>query len=299
MVTFKQLLSDLVLEQDEFFAMVGSLRPSDLDIPTPAQGWMIRDQISHIAFFDEVAAIALINQSHFEEVKAELMTKQDPMEVHLDKGRSMNAVQLLDWGIKARNFLDDSLLSCDQSSRVPWFGSSMSAMSFATARLMETWAHGQDIADAMAETRLQVERLPTARLKHIAELGVRTRPFSYMANGAEPPTADIRVEIKGPQNELWEWGKADAEDAIIGSAVGFCLVVTARRHIDDTDVIARGPLAIEWMNIAQTFAGPPGARRLPGQFPWLFYSLYPAVTSPPRSSADSEPASPTDSESTG
>ena len=31
----------------------------------------------------------------------------------------------------------------------PWYGPSMSARSFVTARLMETWAHGMDVADAL------------------------------------------------------------------------------------------------------------------------------------------------------
>jgi hypothetical protein len=47
----------------------------------------------------------------------------------------------------------------------------------------------------------------------------------------------------------------------------FCLVVTQRRHPDDTDLAIEGPLAEEWMAIAQAFAGPPGKGRAPGQFP--------------------------------
>ena len=46
----------------------------------------------------------------------------------------------------------------------------MSLMSFGTARLMETWAHGQDIADALG-----VRRTPTDRLRHIAYIGVNAR----------------------------------------------------------------------------------------------------------------------------
>jgi hypothetical protein len=46
-----------------------------------------------------------------------------------------------------------------------------------------------------------------------------------------------------------------------GSALDFCLVVTQRRHIADTALVVEGDAAVEWMGIAQAFAGPPGPGR--------------------------------------
>ncbi len=46
----------------------------------------------------------------------------------------------------------------------------MGAKSFLTARLMEAWAHGSEIAEAVGATRA-----PTDRLRHIAQLGYITR----------------------------------------------------------------------------------------------------------------------------
>ena len=126
---------------------------------------------------------------------------------------------------------------------------------------METWAHGQDIADTLG-----ISRAPTDRLRHVAHLGVRARPNSYLSRGMTPPDGDVRVELRGPSGDRWVWNE-DATPAVTGDAVDFCLVVTQRRHLDDTDLVVEGALAQEWMSIAQAFAGSPGPGRRPGQFP--------------------------------
>jgi uncharacterized protein (TIGR03084 family) len=138
----------------------------------------------------------------------------------------------------------------------------MSLASFASARLMEAWAHGQDVVDALGASRA-----PTDRLRHIAHIGVRTRAFSYTVRGLQPPSDPVGVELVSPSGEAWTWEADVSVDLVRGSALGFCLVVTQRRHLDDTDVVAKGKMAQEWMAIAQAFAGSPGTGRRPGQFP--------------------------------
>ena len=125
-----------------------------------------------------------------------------------------------------------------------------------TARLMETWAHGQDVADALGVTRA-----PTDRLRHVAHIGVRARPFSYAVNGREPPDAEVHVELDAPVGRGVDVGPADADDRVTGPALDFCLVVTQRRHVDDVGLTSSAPTADEWMTIAQAFAGPPGEGR--------------------------------------
>jgi uncharacterized protein (TIGR03084 family) len=137
----------------------------------------------------------------------------------------------------------------------------MGARSFITARLMETWAHGQDVVDALG-----AHREPTDRLRHVAHIGVGARPFSYVTNGRQPNEAPIRVELVAPSGAEWTWGPEDAADRVTGPALDFCLLVTQRRHRADVDVVADGPNADEWLDIAQSFAGPPGTGRRPGQF---------------------------------
>ena len=58
-------------------------------------------------------------------------------------------------------------------------------------------------------------------------------------------------------------GRGDAGGSVSGPALDFCLVVTQRRNLADTDLVIRGDAAKEWMEIAQAFAGPPGPGRPP------------------------------------
>jgi uncharacterized protein (TIGR03084 family) len=137
----------------------------------------------------------------------------------------------------------------------------MSAASSITARIMETWAHGQDVADALG-----VKRVPTDRLRHVAFIGARALPNSYQARGLPVPATPVRVELRAPGGDVWTFGPDDAADIVRGPALDFCLAVTQRRHLDDLDLERTGDVANEWLSIAQAFAGPPGPGRQPGQF---------------------------------
>jgi uncharacterized protein (TIGR03084 family) len=119
---------------------------------------------------------------------------------------------------------------------------------------MEYWAHGQDVVDGLGAIRE-----PTDRLRHICHLGVRTRGFSYVNRGLAVPDGGVRVELTAPDGSSWTYG--EGEDRVTGSALDFCLLVTQRRHREDTGLVATGPLAEEWLDIAQCFAGPPGTGR--------------------------------------
>ena len=134
----------------------------------------------------------------------------------------------------------------------------MSVASSVTARLMETWAHGQDIADALGTSHQ-----PTMRLHHIAHLGVRTFGFAFEVHGLEVPTTPVRVELVAPDGSIWTWGDPGAIDLVSGPALEFCLVVTQRRRFTDTQLTLRGPVAAQWLSVAQAFAGPPGPGRGP------------------------------------
>jgi len=126
----------------------------------------------------------------------------------------------------------------------------------ATARLMETWAHGLDVADALG-----VRQPATARLQSIAHIGVRTRDFAFAINGLAPPADPFRVELAAPDGSAWTWGPEDASQRVTGSAEDFCLLVTQRRPPAALDVSAEGDDAARWLTIAQAFAGPPGPGR--------------------------------------
>ncbi len=228
--------------------------------PTPAPGWMVRDQISHLGTTDRVATVAAGDPELFVSTVA-TQDRRERMARHLEMGRSMRGSELLAWWREGRAAMLAVFLPLDPKSRIPWFGPAMSAISFATARLMENWAHGQDIVDALGLTRQ-----PTERLYHVAHIGVYARPFSFRSHQQEPPTEPVRVTLHSPAGAVWTWGAPEAVNRIQGPALDFCLVVTQRRHLADTRLHVEGPVATAWMNIAQAFAGPPGAGRQPGQF---------------------------------
>jgi uncharacterized protein (TIGR03084 family) len=254
------ITADLVAEQESLDALVRELPATAWEVPTPAEGWAVRDQISHLWYFDEQAISAATDpQTFVAHAKALLTSTADPSVQH---GRSVPPEQLLEDWRAGRIRMLEVLRSLDPNARIVWYGPAMGARSFATARLMETWAHGQDVADAVG-----VRRLPTARLRHVAHIGVRARPFSYAVRNLPMPDDDVFVSLEPPGGgEPWTWGDENAPDQVTGPALDFCLVVTQRRHPADSAVVAEGPLAKEWMDIAQAFAGPPGAGRRAGQF---------------------------------
>jgi uncharacterized protein (TIGR03084 family) len=134
----------------------------------------------------------------------------------------------------------------------------MSLNSFVTARLMETWAHGQDVADALG-----LPPVTTPRLRHVIHIGVAARPYAFRVHEVEDPGDPIRVRTYNPADvsDIWAWGPEDAADELSGSAVDLALVFTQRRHPDDTDVRASGATAEQFLSVAQAFAGPAGTGR--------------------------------------
>jgi uncharacterized protein (TIGR03084 family) len=255
--TLEPLLADLAAECGDLDVLVAVVDNAGWDLSTPAEGWAVRDQVSHLAFFDDVAAMAITAPGEFRDIADAAVAGGDPMEEHLLKGRALRGDEVLAWWRAARTRLQSAAATLEPDARVPWFGPPMGARSFVSARIMETWAHGTDVADAMGVTRK-----PTDRLHHVAHLGVRARPFSYAVRGLEPPLDSVCVQLTGPSGAQWSWEGADT-DVVRGSALDFCLVVTQRRHVDDTDLVVTGRHATEWMAIAQAFAGPAGPGRQP------------------------------------
>jgi uncharacterized protein (TIGR03084 family) len=256
------LVEDVAAETAVLRAILDPLPDASWRLATPAPGWTIADQVSHLAYFDEVAVISATDPDAFAAELARMSTGGgvDPDAIAAQH-RQLTPAELRDWFGQARGQLLTVFAGLDPAARVPWFGPPMSVASSLTARLMETWAHGQDIADTVGSYRE-----PTLRLRHVAHIGVAARAFSYVAHGLPVRPEPVRVELVAPSGELWTWGPAEAADRVTGPALDFCLLVTRRRHRADTAVTAQGPIAEQWLTIAQAFAGPPGAGRTPGQF---------------------------------
>lgn len=257
------LLDDLVAEGDDLDAIVSTVYEDGWHAPTPAEGWTVAHQIAHLVWTDRAALLAATDVEGFSAAVRDAVA--DPagfVDVEAARGAALPSAELLAAWRQGRTNLVDALRAVPPGVKLPWFGPPMGAASMATARLMETFAHGQDIADALG-----VHRAPTARLRHVAHIGVRTVGFAFAVHGRAAPEQPFRVELTGPDGELWTWGEPAAANRITGPALDFCLLVTQRRHPDDLRITVTGDQAREWVPIAQAFAGPPGPGREPESAP--------------------------------
>ncbi|MEU5212009.1 TIGR03084 family metal-binding protein [Streptomyces sp. NPDC020742] len=256
------VLADLRAESEELDALVAGLPAERWASPTPAEGWTVAHQIAHLAWTDQQALLSATDPDGFARAAQEaLATPLTFVDEAAEAGAAAPPEALLANWRAGREVLARALAAHPAGGKLPWYGPPMSVASMATARLMETWAHGQDVADALGVTRV-----PTARLRHIARIGVRTRDFAFATHRITPPEEEFRVELTAPDGSVWEYGPAGAGERVTGSALEFCLLVTQRAHLDDLPTLrAEGAQAQRWLGIAQAFAGPPGKGRAPGE----------------------------------
>ena len=250
-MTVNAMIADLASEQDSLDLVVADLDEATWQLATDSPGWTIADQISHLQFFDERAALAMNDPAAFGVDRQHLISSA-PRDLSVELGRQVSAGELLDAWRQSRRALIEAAMKVDPTVRVPWYGPSMAVKSFLTARLMECWAHGHDIAEAVG-----VQRSPSVRLKHVAHIGVGARAFSLLINQLPEDSRSIRVELTAPGGELWTWGDETSDQRVLGDALDFCLVVTQRRALSDSQLTVVGDSATTWMRIAQAFAGAP------------------------------------------
>jgi uncharacterized protein (TIGR03084 family) len=251
------LVDDLVAETAVLHGALDGLRPEQWSLATPAAGWSVGDHVSHLAYFDGTTLQSLLDPEQFRLDAAALRAGGDDFSDRIAaEYRNLPGEALLAWFRAARAALVDGYHAVDPRRRLPWYGPDMTPASSVTARLMATWAHGQDIVDAVGTSLVA-----SARLRHVADLGIRAMPYSYAINDRPVPTEPITVELAAPDGAAWIWGSADAANRVEGNALDFCRVVTQRRHPDDTGLVVTGPVAQQWISIAQAFAGPAGPGR--------------------------------------
>ncbi|MEO5851834.1 MAG: TIGR03084 family metal-binding protein [Nocardioides sp.] len=257
------LLADLKAEGDRLWSTVAGLDDSTdggWRTPTPAAGWDVATQVAHLLWTDEVATLAATDKTAWDQVAVGALGDPDGF---VDTAASeivrLSPVALLArWGA-AREGLSLALRALPDGDKMPWFGPPMSAASMATARFMETWAHALDVYAA-----LRIAPEVGDAIRHVAHLGVRTRDFAHAVHGLDAPVEEFRVALTAPSGDLWTWGPEAAAQTVTGPAYDFCRLVTQRVHRDDTDLVATGPDADRWLDVAQCFAGPPGQGRARG-----------------------------------
>jgi uncharacterized protein (TIGR03084 family) len=256
----RAVLADLRAESEELDGLVAPLTGDGWRTATPAPGWTVAHQIAHLAWTDRQASLAMSDPDAFAvEVRKVFEAVDSAVDAAAEQGAADEPAVLLRRWRAGRTALWEALGAADPGARFAWFGPPMSTASMATGRLMETWAHGQDVADALG-----VRRAPTDRLRHVVRIGVRARDYAFTVHGLTPPAEEFRVELTAPDGRLWAFGPKDAAQRVTGPALDFCLLATHRRHRDDLAVRAEGDDARRWLDVAQAFAGPPGAGRRPG-----------------------------------
>lgn len=252
-----EVLADLVSEQQSLDEIVSGFTAEQWMLPTASPRWRVVEQIAHLAYFDHAAAIAITDPKAFQALIGELWAVATKGDEAMDDYTLGDYVRLDPKDLLAawraeRAGLETAAGTLHNDTRVPWYGPSMGSKSFLTARLMEAWAHGQDIADAVG-----ISRPATDRIRHIAQLGFITRAWTYQNRKLESPVTEVRVELVAPTGDKWSYGPNDAPETVSGLAEDFCLVVTQRRHLDDTGLVVVGESALDWLLKAQCFAGEP------------------------------------------
>lgn len=262
MPDIEELCRDLAAEQESLDRVLRAIEASDWFRATPAAGWDVRDSLSHLCFFEEAAALSVRDPAAFAEHRQRLlhdMAAAGPATPDVALGRELEPLALLERWRKARADYAGAVLAADRQARaegrklrIEWYGPAMSAASFTTARLMEAWAHGVDVRDALG---LPLEATP--RLRHVCHIGYGARAYSFAAHQQLDPGDPVRLEVETPDGATWSWGPEDAPDRISGPALDVALVFAQRRHLSRTRVTVTGAVAERWIAIAQAFAGPP------------------------------------------
>ncbi len=262
---WQKLVEDLYQERMANQALLETLDVATWDNPSPAEGWLLRDCVVHLCDTDDTATRNVEDRDKPTPAPTGRRGRRPDgvLTTSMVSWRRREPADVLQWYRDANDHLVAALRGLKGDERLRWAGRPMSARSFTTARLMEHWSHGLDIHDAAG-----VESINTDRLESIARLGWMTRDFAFNNHGITPPETPLRVELTAPSGAIWTYGPEDAPDRVTGPAGDFCRVVTQRIHPDDTQLVATGPHAAEFLSIAQAFAGPSGAGRPPkGQQP--------------------------------
>lgn len=262
MTDLDDVLRDLTADGDQLDALVAGLDPEQWLLPTPATGWTIADQIAHLAFIFRLAGTAAADGERFKALVAGAERDfNGAVNAALADYAGDSPQELLTRWRAERATVTQALAAVPDGQVVPWLVNPLPPIILACAGIMEQFAHGQDIADALG---VRLERGDS--LAHLVVFIVLTKDFGYLSRGLTPPATEFRFEITSPSGELWAYGPEDAEQRIAGPAVDLCLLATRRRHRDDLAVTATGSEADHWLDIAQCYRGPAGAGRTPGQF---------------------------------
>lgn len=257
---------DLRSEAEALRLVLHTFTDSQWHMPTAFKSWTTWDVLVHLYLSDYMALATLRDPAEFnlilndlrsepgsEYAKRKLITLQEKR----DPGKFLKKW----YGTLLQ--LCDAFQQADPETRFQWVGPLMKARTLATARQMEIWAHGWEVYDLLHLTREHNDSV-----KNIADLGVRTYKWTFSNRGIENLRPRPLVKLIAPSGAIWEWDSPAQDDLIEGTALEFCQVVTQVRNVGDTQLNISGSNAMQWMQLAQCFAGPPSDPPLLGSRVW-------------------------------
>ncbi|MEM7101283.1 MAG: TIGR03084 family metal-binding protein [Pseudomonadota bacterium] len=257
------VVADLKEEGDGLYQL---LKDQDTGIWTQVssfKSWTVWDVVAHLHFSDYMALTSLSSGAAFKSLMKEIAEVRSARKYTdqwlSEDGHSITGPALLERWRNTFKDLCDALEAADPNERFVWVGPGMKARMFATARQMETWAHGWEVYDLLG-----LQRSHTDRIRNIATIGVRTYGWTFANRKLEVPQPEPYIELAAPSGDTWSFNDPASEHRVVGNAVEFCQVVTQVRNIADTQLQVSGDNAEAWMAVAQCFAGPPEDPPLPG-----------------------------------
>ncbi|MEO3786707.1 maleylpyruvate isomerase family mycothiol-dependent enzyme [Actinocorallia sp. B10E7] len=233
------VLNVLAGVQARLARLLCGLEAGQWELPTPAEGWSVRDQVAHLADTEEVAHATLTGgRRTFADAVSGFPDGEAFTESGCARGRGLSPGALLAWWSVAAARTRKAFAEADSESRVPW-GLGMGVEDFARARIMEHWAHGLDIRAALGLPDDDREALPP-----VAALALASVPYALARSGVRRPRdRSLRLRLHDGRR-LRHFGPPDATDVVTGPLDGWCRVAVRRpRPGDRTGLRARGPLA--------------------------------------------------------
>ena len=254
--------ADFLAESQALHDLLAQRPEADFDRPTRFKQWTINQVLAHLHLGNWAALQTVIDETGYLAFRAERKAKVPPMpmrEFEKQWARGLQGRALLGAWHELYPQVAREFEATDPRRRLKWVGPDMSARSSISARLMETWAHGQAVFDLLG-----VERQDGDRIRNIVVLGINTFGWTFKVHEQPAPEVMPQVRLTAPSGQAWVFGDPSDSECIEGSATEFCQVVTQVRNIADTSLRVVGRGATRWMSIAQAFAGPPETPPLAG-----------------------------------
>ena len=188
-------------ESEALFALLDTLGDQGWEQKTQFKGWTINDVVAHLHFGNYAADLSLRDGAAFMAFMRGLASARTQAGGHLGfthawlqgaQGRAL----VRQW----RAFyleMAERFAAADPKMRVKWVGPDMSVRSSITARLMETWAHGQAVYDGLGHVRRD-----TDRIKNIAVLGINTFGWTFANRGLRVPAEVPAVRLTAPSGAI-------------------------------------------------------------------------------------------------